>query len=104
MMLALSAFTGETPRWPPQPAAVAAWLYLVVFGSLIAFVAYRVLLSTTRPALATSYTFVNPVIAMLLGVYWAGEHVTTPEWIAVAIIIGAVALVICSKPPSNSAR
>lgn len=43
------------------------WLYLVVFGSVVAFVAYMVLLSSTGPALATSYTFVNPVIAMLLG-------------------------------------
>ena len=46
----------------------AAWFYLVVFGSLIAFNAYMVLLARASAGLASSYTFVNPVIAMLLGV------------------------------------
>lgn len=97
VMLVLSALAGETFRWPPPPLAGAAWLYLVVFGSLIAFVAYMVLLSSTGPALATSYTFVNPAIAMLLGVSLGGERVTTHEWIAVAIIVAAVTIVILGR-------
>ena len=53
--------------------AIAAWLYLVVFGSLIAFSAYLYLLANASPATATSYAFVNPLIALFLGVAFAGE-------------------------------
>jgi drug/metabolite transporter (DMT)-like permease len=96
-MLAVSVLAGEALHWPPQPLAIAAWAYLVVFGSLIAFVAYMVLLSNTTPALATSYTFVNPVIALILGVSFGGEIVTRDEWIAVAIIIVGVTIVIVGR-------
>jgi drug/metabolite transporter (DMT)-like permease len=51
----------------------------------------------TTPALATSYTFVNPVIALLLGVSLGGESVTSHEWIAVAIIVVGVAVVIAGR-------
>lgn len=59
---------------------MAAWLYLVFFGSLIAFNAYMILLARAPASLASSYTFVNPVIAMLLGVAVGGEVVSTFEW------------------------
>jgi drug/metabolite transporter (DMT)-like permease len=45
VLMVLAAVSGETMRWPPQPVAVVAWVYLVVFGSLIAFNAYMVLLA-----------------------------------------------------------
>ena len=83
VLLVLSALNGETPRWPPEPLALAAWWYLVVFGSLIAFNAYMVLLARASAALASSYTLVTPVIGMLLGVAIAGEVVTRDEWLAV---------------------
>ncbi|HEY4647273.1 MAG TPA: EamA family transporter [Steroidobacteraceae bacterium] len=95
VLMVLSQMTGETFHWPPQPFAAAAWMYLVVFGSLIAFSAYMVLLSNTRPALATSNSFVNPVIGMLLGVSLGGESVTGPEWFAVVtIVLGVTVLVL----------
>jgi drug/metabolite transporter (DMT)-like permease len=74
--------------------ALAAWLYLVVFGSLIAFNAYMVLLARASAGLASSYTFVNPVIAMLLGVAIAGETVTSYEWGAVAVVLAGVVLLV----------
>ena len=92
VLLVLSALDGETPQWPPEPVAVAAWFYLVVFGSLIAFNAYMVLLARASAGLASSYTFVNPVIAMLLGVAVAGETVTPYEWGAVAVVLAGVVL------------
>jgi len=92
VLLAMSATQGETPQWPPQPAAVAAWFYLVVFGSLIAFNAYMVLLAQSSAAVASSYTFVNPVIAMLLGVAVLGEVVTGFEWMAAAVVLVGVVL------------
>ena len=94
VLLLMSALHGETPQWPPQPAAVAAWFYLVVFGSLIAFNAYMVLLAQASAGLASSYTFVNPVIAMLLGVAVAGEVVTQYEWLAAGVVLVGVVLML----------
>jgi drug/metabolite transporter (DMT)-like permease len=92
VLLVLAGLSGETPQWPPRAEAALAWLYLVVFGSLIAFNAYMVLLQKASAGLASSYTFVNPVIAMLLGVAIAGEHVTPFEWSAVAVVLAGVVL------------
>jgi drug/metabolite transporter (DMT)-like permease len=93
VLLALSFFAAETPQ-VPTAKALAAWLYLVVFGSLIAFNAYMVLLARASAGLASSYTFVNPVIAMLLGVAIAGETVTSYEWAAVAVVLAGVVLLV----------
>lgn len=97
VLMVLSALSGESWMWPPQPVAVVAWVYLVVFGSLIAFNAYMVLLSRASASLAASYTFVNPVIAMLLGVWVAGETVTRFEWCSVAVILGGVLLLLTQR-------
>ncbi|MET3915999.1 drug/metabolite transporter (DMT)-like permease [Variovorax sp. OAS795] len=97
VLLVLSALSGEELLWPPQPEAAAAWLYLVVFGSLIAFNAYMVLLARAPAALAASYTFVNPVIAMLLGVWIANETVTRFEWYAVVVILAGVLLLLFKR-------
>ncbi|HEY9067010.1 MAG TPA: drug/metabolite exporter YedA [Burkholderiaceae bacterium] len=94
VLLAISAVQHEQPQWPPQTSAVAAWVYLVVFGSLIAFNAYMLLLARAPAALASSYTFVNPVIAMLLGVAVAGETVTAYEWGAVSVVLTGVLLLL----------
>jgi drug/metabolite transporter (DMT)-like permease len=96
-LMVLSLLAEETFRWPPQPLAAVAWGYLVVFGSLIAFCAYMVLLANTRPALATSNSFVNPVIGVLLGVSLGGEAVTRHEWLAVGIIVLGVTVLILGR-------
>jgi drug/metabolite transporter (DMT)-like permease len=97
VLMGLSAFAGESVAWPPEPVAAAAWFYLVVFGSLVAFNAYMVLLARASAGLASSYAFVNPVIAMFLGVVIAGETVTGFEWAAVAVILAGVLLLISSR-------
>jgi len=94
VLLGLSLLAGEQPHWPPQPAAVAAWFYLVVFGSLIAFNAYMLLLATASAGLASSYTFVNPVIAMLLGVAVLDEVVSRFEWLAAFVVLVGVVLML----------
>ena len=94
VLMALSWSAGEQPAWPPQPAAVAAWLYLVVAGSLVAFNAYMLLLAHASAGLASSYTFVNPVIAMLLGVAVLGEAVSGFEWTAAGIVLAGVVLML----------
>jgi drug/metabolite transporter (DMT)-like permease len=95
ILLMISHLAGERFHWPPQPLASWAWIYLVVFGSLIAFTAYMTLLARTGVALATSYSFVNPLIALLLGIGLGGEAVTHQEWLAASIVvIGVVTLVV----------
>jgi drug/metabolite transporter (DMT)-like permease len=97
VLMLISLILGEQFSWPPQPLAIAAWVYLVVFGSLIAFSAYLYLLARASPALATSYAFVNPVIALLLGVVLAGEVVSFGEWMASGIILAGVLLIFVAK-------
>jgi len=94
VLMLLAGIAGETFSWPPQPLAAWAWLYLVVFGSLLAFNAYMILLARASAGLAASYTFVNPVIAMLLGVSFGGEVVTPWEWAAAGVVLAGVLLLI----------
>jgi drug/metabolite transporter (DMT)-like permease len=96
-LMTVSVLTQETFHWPPQLFASAAWLYLVTCGSLVAFTAYMVLLSKTSTTLASSYTFVNPVIALLLGISLGNESVSAREWVAVMIIIAGVTVVVFAR-------
>jgi drug/metabolite transporter (DMT)-like permease len=77
--------------------ALAAWAYLVVAGSLAAFTAYMYLLSKVSSGLVSSYAYVNPVIAVILGCAFAGETVGTREIVAMAIILGSVILLTTAK-------
>ena len=97
VLMTISVALGERPIWPLQPLALAAWAYLVVFGSLVAFSAYLYLLANASPALATSYAFVNPVIALALGVALGGEVVSSGEWLACGVILAGVVLIFLSK-------
>lgn len=63
------------------------------FGSILAFSAYMYLLKHVRPAAATSYAYVNPAVAVLLGIVFAGEQIGAEECVAMAVIIGAVVLI-----------
>jgi len=104
VLMALSRFTAEAPQWPPSAIAAAAWLYLLVFGSLVAFNAYMLLLSRTSAALASSYSFVNPIIALVLGVAVGGETVTPQEWLAAGVVLAGVALLLWQRraPPRTA--
>ncbi|MCP8465345.1 drug/metabolite exporter YedA [Pseudomonas sp. ZM23] len=88
-----SLLSGERMTQMPTAAGWGALAYLVVFGSIIAFSAYMYLLANVRPAAATSYAYVNPAVAVMLGVVFAGEHIGLPEALAMAVIIGAVVLI-----------
>ena len=100
VLMALAAISGESMAWPPQPLAAAAWVYLVVFGSLIAFNAYMLLLARASSGLAASYTFVNPVIALALGVTLGGETVSAFEWAAAGVVLMGVVLLLI-KPAAR---
>jgi drug/metabolite transporter (DMT)-like permease len=104
VLLIVAAAIGERPQWPPQPLAAWSWVYLIVFGSLLAFNAYMVLLSRVSAALASSYTFVNPVIALALGIGLGGETVTAFEWAAAAVITTGVLLLVLGRQKIQRAR
>jgi len=78
--------------------SLSAWAYQIVFGSLIAFTAYRYLLKAARPAVASSYAFVNPPVAVLLGVLLAGEQVGAHGYGAMILIVGSVLLLKLHDP------
>ena len=93
VLLAGSFFSGERLTQMPTAAGWGALAYLVVFGSIIAFSAYMYLLKHVRPAAATSYAYVNPAVAVMLGILFAGEEIGAEECLAMAVIIGAVVLI-----------
>ena len=103
LLLVVAAAVGEVPEWPPQPLAAWSWLYLIVFGSLLAFNAYMVLLGRVSAALASSYTFVNPVIALALGIWLGGETVSAFEWLAAGVITMGVVLLVLGREPVKAA-
>ncbi len=105
MLLLISLALGEKVFLPLDTRALLAWGYLVVFGSLVAFSAYLFLLANVSPALATSYAFVNPVIALFLGVSLGGEIVQKNEWLACGVILFGVLMFFAArlKTPSHDA-
>lgn len=97
VLMGLSWLSGEALPAHIEPQALWAWAYLVVFGSLVAFNAYMVLLAEASAGLASSYSFVNPVIAMLLGVSLAGEHISGHEWLAAGVVLVGVVLLLSAR-------
>ena len=77
----------------PTVKAVLAVLYLATFGSVLAYSAYAYLLAHTRPAVATSYAYVNPVVAVLLGVTFGDEVIGGWALAGLPVILFGVALV-----------
>ncbi|HWZ20751.1 MAG TPA: drug/metabolite exporter YedA [Ktedonobacteraceae bacterium] len=89
--------TGEHMTSMPGPGPLAAMAYLIIGGSLVAFSAYGYLLRNVRPALATSYAYVNPLVAVGLGVALAGEQITMIGILAMLTILSGVGLVSLGK-------
>jgi drug/metabolite transporter (DMT)-like permease len=77
--------------------SLIAWANLAVFGSLVAYSAYTYLLAEARPAVATSYSYVNPAIAVLMGVLMKGEDAGGEVWAGVGLIIAATGLVVLGR-------
>lgn len=73
--------------------SIGAFFYLLVFGSLVGFTAYSWLLNNVTPAMATTYAYVNPVVAVFLGWLIAGEPLTRRMLIAAAVIVSSVILI-----------
>jgi len=101
---ALALLRGERLHTVPSGRALIALAYLVVFGSIIAYTAYQFLLSQVRPTLATSYAYVNPIVAVGLGAAIAGETVAPQAMGALVLILGGVAMLALKRQTAGATR
>ena len=97
VLMVASTLTGEKLTQMPSWSGIIAVAYLAIFGSLIAINAYMYLIRDVTPAVATSYAYVNPVVAVLLGTGFAGESLSLTEWTALGVFIFAVVMVTLGK-------
>src|SRR4029077_12827290 len=78
-----------------------SWLYLVTFGSVVAFTAYVWVLSVAPISLVATYAYVNPVVAVFLGWLVLSEPLTVPILVGGGIVVGAVAVVVSAERRTN---
>lgn len=93
-LVVMATLHGE--RFDPAAVPASSWwalAYLVVFGSLVAYTAFVYVIGHSRPALATSYAYVNPVVAVGLGALFVGETISAPILAGMAVILTGVGLV-----------
>lgn len=88
----VSALAHESWTFSSAPRPWAAWGYLVVFGSLIGFSAFRFLVVRVSATLATSYAYVNPPVALFIGWWLGNERFSAPLLLGLPIVLGAVGL------------
>ena len=79
-----------------------AWLYLVTIGSVVGYTAYTWLLANAPLGLVSTYAYVNPVVAILLGVLFRNEQITIRIAIGAAIVVSSVAVVVRQESPTSA--
>lgn len=106
LLLIASALTGEPTRFALSDLSLKSALsvfYLIVFGAIVAFTAYVWLMRVAPPVLVSTYAYVNPVVAVLLGWAFAGEPLTAGTLISAAVILAGVALITTAQGKSTPA-
>ena len=103
-MCIVGAAIGERFHGLPSAHALAAFAYLIVFGSIVGFSAYIWLLHHVRPALAGSYAYVNPAIAVALGAWLAHERFGAHELVAMGVILLGVVAITFAKAFKAASR
>ena len=106
LLLILALVSGDAGRLNLANASwtsIGAFFYLLVFGSLVGFTAYSWLLNNVTPSMATTYAYVNPVVAVFLGWLIAGEPLTSRMLLAAVVIISSVILITTfSREPESA--
>ena len=97
-MLVPALFT--THGFSPSTESVAAWIYLVIFGSIVGYTAYVWLLANAPLGTVSTYAYVNPVVAIALGVLFRGEQLTWALLVGALIVVASVAVVVRQEPPA----
>jgi drug/metabolite transporter (DMT)-like permease len=98
LMLPISLFTVH--HFSPSATSILGWAYIVTFGSVVGYTAYVWLLANAPLGTVSTYAYVNPVVAIILGVLFRDEHLTWRLLIGAAIVVVAVALVVRRDPPT----
>lgn len=96
MLLCTGTIAGEARGFKLSQVSAKSWLalgYLILFGSVIAFTAYNWLMEHYSPTLVATHTYVNPVVAVLLGWAYGGETLTVGVGVAAVLVVLAVVLV-----------
>jgi drug/metabolite transporter (DMT)-like permease len=96
VMLPVSLFTVH--HFSPSVGSIAGWVYLVTIGSVVGYTAYVWLLANAPLGLVSTYAYVNPVVAITLGVLFRGEHLTWTLLLGAVIVVAAVAIVVRQEP------
>ncbi|MGD9630119.1 MAG: EamA family transporter [Pyrinomonadaceae bacterium] len=99
-LFAVGLLRGEYASFDPSAvssSSIFALVYLIVFGSLIGFTAYSWLLKNAQPAMVSTYAYVNPVIAVILGWSIAGESMTAQMLIGAFVVVASVVLITANK-------
>jgi drug/metabolite transporter (DMT)-like permease len=107
LLLIASAIAREPSRFAVAdvtPLAAGALLYLILFGSVVAFTAYSWLVEREGPSRALSFTYVNPLVAVLLGAAFLHEPLTARIALAAASIVVAVVLIITGTRTGEHAK
>jgi drug/metabolite transporter (DMT)-like permease len=100
LLLVAGGVAGEVGELRPSAVSarsILAFAYLVVFGSIVAYNAFRYLLDVSTPSHVSTYAYVNPVVAVVLGWLLAGEALNTRTLLGAAVIVSAVAMVTAGK-------
>ncbi len=103
-LLVLGVLVGEPARLSLDTVSTKSALsvlYLIVFGSLVGFSTYMWLLKKASPTAVGTYAYVNPAVAVLLGVTLAGERLPARGVLAMSVIVGGVALVSLAPKPGR---
>jgi drug/metabolite transporter (DMT)-like permease len=87
-------------HFAPSTQSIIGWIYLVTFGSIVGYTAYVWLLANAPLGLVSTYAYVNPVVAIALGVIFRGESLTWRLLIGAVIVVVAVAAVVRREPPA----
>jgi len=97
LLMLAGSFVGEPRHFHPAnitTLSLGAFAYLVLIGAIVGYTAYFWLLRRCDPAKVATYAYVNPIVAVLLGAFFAHETITLRTLLAAALIIGSVALII----------
>jgi drug/metabolite transporter (DMT)-like permease len=98
LLAVLGFLNGETSRWVWERHSMLALLYLIVFGSCLAYAAYVWLLHEVSPSALGTYAYVNPAVAVVLGNLLLGETLAGAKWLGMIIILLGVILVSFPRP------
>jgi drug/metabolite transporter (DMT)-like permease len=104
MLTAAAAAFGEFQRFHPRAVSAEAWwalLYLVVAGSILGFTAYVWLIHHESPTKVGTYAYVNPVVAVVLGYFLAGETVGLRTVLGTLFVLVSVVMITTARKPTR---